>query len=163
MNKVIAVYETEDDAAKAVWELETAGFDRNDITVYNRDDISNSKIHVKVSHRFELFEIGIGVVIGAALGAIIGSDTMQLPGFSFLYSAGILKGAFVGAIFGLLMSFAIALVTSFIYYVRVVYTSEKHLNAGKYLVFYDGHKRQDIKRAHDVLHTPDIPVELSMY
>lgn len=160
MNKVIGVYETSTAAEHAAALLKEAGFAERDITIYNRDDLSNNRIHIKLSHRFEMLEMSIGVAIGAIVGAVSGAGAFALPGFRFIYNAGALRGALAGAVFGLLISFAIAMASSLIMHITTVSQNEKHLNEGKYLVFYNGHRRADIKRAHAVLHTPDLPIEL---
>ncbi|MBP6730826.1 MAG: hypothetical protein KA149_02140 [Chitinophagales bacterium] len=161
MNKVVGVYETEEMANQAVEDLKNAGFAEDDVTVFNREDITNNHIHVKMDHRFEIAEIGAGIGVGAILGMLTGLGVFKIPGLPFLYNVGVIKGLFSGVIFGLLIGAAIALVATIIVYLRVVYSNEKHLNEGKFLVFYDGHRRADIKRAHEVLHTPDLAIELS--
>ena len=161
MNKVVGVYETQEAAQQAALALQQAGFAPETVTIYNRDDLSNNHIRIKISHRLEIVEMGIGVAIGTIVGALSGMGLFALPGFRFLYNQGAVRGALAGAVFGLIISFAIALVASLILHVTMVSQNEKHLNEGKYLVFYDGHKRADIKRAHEVLHTRDLPIELT--
>lgn len=161
MNKVVGVYETEELAAGAIEALKDAGFKDEDLTVYNREDIVNNHIRVKMNHRLEGAEIGAVVAIGAIAGLLTGLGFFQIPGFHFLYDRGVIKGLLGGAVFGFMFGLALSLLSAVIIYFRVVNTNEKHLNEGKFLVFYDGHTRADIKRAHEVLHTPDLPIELS--
>lgn len=163
MNKVIAVYETQESADQAAAELANAGYNTDDIKVFNRDDLSNGHIHVKTSHRFDRVEIGICVAIGALLGVLTGLGFITIPGFWYLSSLGVVRGALSGMIFGLVLGIVVAFLTSLIIYFTTVRRNEKYLNEGKYLLFYDGHTRRDIKRAHQILHTEDVPVELSAH
>ncbi|HLP21321.1 MAG TPA: hypothetical protein VK174_13505 [Chitinophagales bacterium] len=161
MNKVIGVYETQQAAEQAALTLQQAGFAFETITIYNREDLTNNRIRIKISHRLEAVEMGVGVLISTIVGTLSGMGLFALPGFRFLYNQGAVRGALAGAIFGLIISFAIALAVSLIQYLTMVASNEKNLNEGKFLVFYDGHKRSDIKRAHEVLHTRDLPIELT--
>jgi len=135
MNKVIGVYETQTEAADAAKTLQDAGFAPETISIYNRDSLSNKHIHVRMSHRFEIFEMGAGVVLGALLGGLSGAGFFRVPAFWFIYNHGPVRGLFAGAIFGLLISVAIALVTSLIIHWQTVARNEKHLNEGKFLLF----------------------------
>src|SRR4051812_7165609 len=100
MNKVVGVYETREDAIEAAKTLHYAGFQPESITIYNRDDLSNNRIHVKMNHRFEIAEMALGVAIGVALGLASGAGLFHIPGFRFIYDHGMIRGALAGAIFG---------------------------------------------------------------
>jgi hypothetical protein len=163
MNKVVGVYETREEAVDAAKTLHYAGFEPEAITIYNRDDLSNNHIHVKMDHRFEITELAIGIGLGGVLGIMSGAGLFHIPGFSFIYDHGVIRGALSGAIFGLLISAVVATISTLIMYFQTVKRNEENLNEGRYLVFYEGHRKQDIHRAHETLHTPDLRIELSAH
>lgn len=165
MNKVVGVYETREEAVQAAKTLHYAGFAPETVTIYNREDLTNNRIHVKLSHRFELGEMTFGVVAGSVIGLLSGMGYFRIPmpGLKNIYNAGIIQGIMAGFFFGLLISAVFAFATSMIVQWQNSVRNERHLNEGKFLVFYEGHRKQDIHRAHETLHTPDLKIELSAH
>ena len=159
MKSVVGVYESHDNAVDAVKQLQSAGFNTNQVSLLGKADIINNHIHVKSKHTAESAEVSMGVAAGAVLGILTGVGIFAIPGLGFLYGAGALVGAFAGVDAGLLGGGLLAIFTSMGMNKVIATRYEKHLNEGKYIVFVQG-SEADLKKAQDVLHTSNLHMEL---
>lgn len=162
MNTIAGVYETHDDAVKAVQTLQQAGFAGKNISLISKAEMVDGHIHVKSEHTVEKAEVGVGVAAGSLIGILTGVGVFAVPGLGFLFGAGALVGAIAGIEFGLLGSGVAAILSSIGIDKLNAEKYEKHLNEGKYLVFVQGDEKE-AHRAHQVLHTLDLQLELDSH
>ncbi len=159
MNTIAGVYESHDDAVKAVQTLQEAGYATKNISVISKAELVNDHIHVKSDHTVETAEVSVGVAAGTLVGVLTGVGVFAIPGLGFLFGAGALVGAIAGIEFGLLSSGMVAILSSIGIDKSHADKYEKHLNEGKYLVFVQGDEKE-VHHAHEVLHTLDLQLEL---
>ena len=162
MNKVIEVYETHEGASAAIKILRNAGFPLNSLSIRHRENLGASRINVKLVHPFEISEISICIALASLVGLMSGLGVFMIPGLHFLYNSGPMKGLLVGVFFGILISVIFVVLPFLIIDLVKIVRHETKLNKGKYLVFYDGHRKADIRKAHEILNTPDLPLELEV-
>lgn len=163
MKTIVGVYGHHTDAVKAVQTLKSAGFTENKISLISKAELVNDHIHVRASQNAEKAEISIGAIGGAVVGALTGIGLFAIPGLGFLFGAGALVGAIAGLDIGIIGGGLAAILTSVGVDKTLAAKYEKDLNAGKYLVFVRDESEADIKKAHEVLHTLNLQLELDTH
>jgi hypothetical protein len=91
---------SEDQAGSIVNQLKGAGFPENDISVLLPDTTGNRRFaHVERNKALEWAAVGdgIGIVLGGALGCLMGLGILAIPGVGPLVAAGPIIAALVGA------------------------------------------------------------------
>jgi hypothetical protein len=162
MNTIVGVYESHDAAVGAVKALENAGYAAKNVSLISKAELINDHIHVKSEHTAEKAEMGVGLAAGSVIGILTGIGIFAIPGLGFLYGAGALVGAIAGLEVGAIGGGVISILTSIGVDRALASKYEKHLNEGKYLVFVQG-TDQEVKHAHEVLHTLDLQLELDTH
>ena len=162
MNTIVGVYESHDKAVEAVKTLEDSGYAHKNVSLVSKAEMINDHIHVKSEHTVEKAEVGVGIAAGSVIGILTGIGIFAIPGLGFLYGAGALVGAIAGLDFGLLGGGLVSILTSIGIDKALAAKYEKHLNEGKYLVFVQGDEDQ-VKHAHQLLHTLDLQLELDTH
>jgi len=162
MKTIVGVYESHDNAVKAVQALEKAGYPVKQVSLISKAELVNNHIHVKSNHKVETAEVSAGVAAGAVIGILTGVGIFAIPGLGFLFGAGALVGAFAGLDFGLIGGGLLAIFTNMGIDQAIASKYEKHLNEGKFLVFVQG-KDTEVKHAHEVLHTLNLQLELDTH
>src|SRR5437660_1140353 len=104
MEKVVGVYETPEEAREAEQNLIASGFDTKNVRVYNRDDLRNKYIHLKLNLRMEKTEIALIMITTTTLGILTGLRYFIIPGFHSIFGGGIVVGAMVGFGVGIIIS-----------------------------------------------------------
>jgi hypothetical protein len=164
MKTIVGVYESHDSAVKAVQALQTAGYPVKQVSLISKAELVNNHIHVKSSNTVETAEVSAGVAAGAVIGILTGVGIFAIPGLGFLFGAGALVGAFAGLDLGLIGGGLLAILTNIGIDKSVAAKYEKHLNEGKFLVFVQGGEDQsEVKRAHEILHTLNLQLELDTH
>ena len=128
--RAVGVYESHEKAVAALQDLQKSGYPVNQLSVIGKADLVDNHIHVKTNDNVEKAEV-VGVVGGAVLGMLAGVGIFAIPGLGFLYGAGALVGAMMGAEGGIIAGGLAAIFTSLGVNEAVALKYEKHLNEGK--------------------------------
>lgn len=154
-NGAIAVFETLEEAERAVQRLDEHGFPIANVSIIARDLTSERDIRGFVSTADIAWQgAGVGGWIGGAFGLLLGAAFVWVPGFGPLLVAGPIaamiiggiEGAAVGAAGGGLLGGLIGLGVSR----RHILKYEDHLRGGRYLVVASG-APAEIVRAETIL------------
>jgi hypothetical protein len=162
MKAAIGVYESHEKAVAALQDLQKAGYPVNQLSIIGKADLVDNHIHVKTNDNVEKAEVSLGVVGGAILGVLAGVGIFAIPGLGFLYGAGALVGAMMGAEGGIIAGGVAAILTGMGMNEAVALKYEKHLNEGKFIIFAQGDEGE-IKHAKEVLHTQGYSIELTAH
>jgi len=144
---------------KAVQSLQDAGYPVKQVSLINKAELVNNHIHVATGTKVEAAELSLGIAVGAIIGILTGVGIFAIPGLGFLFGAGSIVGAIAGVDFGLMAGGLTAILTAMGMDKALASKYEKHLNEGKFLVFVQGGD-VEVKKAHDVLHTLNLQLEL---
>ena len=160
MKSVIGVYETHDKAILALQQLQQAGYQTGQLSIIGKAVLVDKHLYVHANDNVEIAELSIGAVAGGILGVLTGVGVFMIPGFGLLYGAGAILGALTGVWGGFVTGGLVAILTTNVGIdeARAIRYSE-HLKDGKFLVLVQGDAQQ-IKRAHEVLHTRGLSIEL---
>lgn len=148
----IGVYDTDEQVLDAIKTLKENGFTDKDISViwHKKDIHEEAKAQEKKITKTAAVEVGAGLTIGGALGALTGLGVFAIPGLGFLFGAGALVGAVAGVDFGVIAGSIIgALSISGI----KKHHEEKYqadLEAGRHLLLIQG-SRQRMETAKHIL------------
>lgn len=149
----IGVYDTEKQVLDAIKTLKENDFSNKEISViWNKKDV-----HVETQEQEKKItttaavEVGTGLTIGGALGALTGLGIIAIPGLGFLYGAGALVGIVAGVDFGMIAGTIIGALSipGIKKHHEEKYDAE--LKAGKHLVLVQGSrdKMEEAKRILD--------------
>src|SRR5215217_8764155 len=169
MTSTIGVYHNQADALAAISALKAAGYTPNQLSILGHapEEMTDEERLEELDSDHEMDRpmkiaatgMGLGAIIGPALGVLTGIGLMAIPGVGFLYGAGALAGAVAGLDAGLIgggifSALAIAR-TSAAHEERYA----KHLKEGRYIVVAQG-SPEEVKHAHEVLRELDTHHEL---
>lgn len=100
---VIGVFDSRDQAEKAVNEMRESGFDTNEISIVARDT-QGSETNENQDEGLDLGGIGGGTTTGGALGGLaglaLGAGALAIPGLGPVIAAGPIAGLISGAAAG---------------------------------------------------------------
>lgn len=151
MKATIGVYESHEEAVKALEALNEAGFPLKNISVLGNTDLVEGNLHVK-SQVPEEVGVGVGLAAGTTLGILTGIGVLTIPGFGFLYGAGALAGALAGFDLGAVGGGLLAVLAYFGVDKEDVAQYEGHLKNGKHVLIAQG-SESELNHAREVLHT----------
>lgn len=137
MKKSISIFNSHDEAVKALTELRESGVDMSKVSLVGRAEIVDDQIHVKSNKALIAAPIAIGTVAGTTLGLLTGVGLFAIPGLGALFGA----GAVVGALAGFEMGVAAGGITTILVELGVKedhITYEQHLHEGRFLLFFEG-------------------------
>ena len=137
MKKSISIFDSHDDAVKALEELREYGVDMSKISLVGRAEIIEDKMHVKSNKALIAAPVAIGTVVGTSLGLLTGVGLFAIPGLGILFGA----GAVVGALGGFEVGLAAGGLTTILIELGVKENHieyEHHIREGRFLMMADG-------------------------
>ncbi|MBL0311058.1 MAG: hypothetical protein IPP77_15745 [Bacteroidetes bacterium] len=159
MKAIVGSYKSREDAEKSHATLLDHGFIPMEVTLINKDELLHNHISVRPHNTMGRVEIVIGFVGGMCLGVLIGLGVFDFAPLHLLYGKGLLPGAIAGSIVGLWIGGVVGFISSVVGNKMLSSKYEKDLNEGKFLVLVAG-TRGKIQKAHEIIQTPDIELEL---
>lgn len=137
MKKSISIFNSHDDALKALEELRESGVNMSKVSLVGHAEIVNDHVHIKSNQALVAAPVAAGTVLGTTLGLLTGVGLFAIPGLGVLFGAGAIVGALAGFQIGVATGgIATILVDLGVKDDHVVY--EQHLKEGRFLLFYDG-------------------------
>ena len=137
MKKSISIFNSHDEAVKALHELQESGVNMSKISLVGQAEVVNDHIHVKSNTALVAAPVAAGTILGTTLGVLTGVGLFAIPGLGILFGAGAVIGALAGFQVGVLTGgFATILVDLGVKEDHIEY--EQHLKEGRFLLFYDG-------------------------
>ena len=137
MKKSISIFDSHDQAVKALEALSESGVNMSKVSLVGHAEIIDDHVHVKSNTALVAAPVAAGTVIGTTLGVLTGVGLFAIPGLGILFGAGAIVGALAGFQVGVLTGgFATILVDLGVKDDHVEY--EQHLKEGRFLLFYDG-------------------------
>ena len=149
MKKSITIFETHDEAVKALVELRESGVDMQKVSLVGKAEIVDDNIHVKSNKPLIVAPLAVGTVAGTTLGLLTGIGLFAIPGLGVLFGA----GAVVGALAGFEIGVAAGGLTTILVELGVKedhITYEQHVNEGRFLLFFDG-TEEEIHRVEQLV------------
>lgn len=141
MKKSISIFNSHDDALKALEELRESGVNMSKVSLIGHAEIVNDHVHIKSNKAIVAAPVAAGTVLGTTLGLLTGVGLFAIPGLGVLFGAGAIVGALAGFQIGVATGgIATILVDLGIKDDHVVY--EQHLKEGRFLLFYDGSEEE---------------------
>jgi uncharacterized membrane protein len=150
MKSKIAVYDSREEAIKALELLNDQGFPMKKVSLLGKADVVDDHIHVKSIDKIKNAPVLLGVGAGTTLGLLAGLGAFTIPGFGFLYGAGAIIGALAGFDLGLVSGGLVTLLTELGIHKDHVVKVNEHLDSGRFVVIVQG-SEEDVKRAASIL------------
>ena len=137
MKKSISVFDSHDEALKALEELRESGVDMSKISLVGRAELIDDNIHVKSNNAVVAAPVAVGTVLGTTLGLLTGVGVFAIPGLGIFFGAGAVIGALEGFQIGVVTGgLTTILVELGVKEDHIAY--EQHLKEGRFLLFYNG-------------------------
>jgi len=141
MKKSISIFNSHDDALKALEELRESGVNMSKVSLVGHAEIVNDHVHIKSNQALVAAPVAAGTVLGTTLGLLTGVGLFAIPGLGVLFGAGAIVGALAGFQIGVATGgIATILVDLGVKDDHVAY--EQHLKEGRFLLFYDGSEEE---------------------
>ncbi len=140
---VIAIYDTHEEAEKAITELEKSGFDMKKLSIVGKDYMSEEEVigYYNIGDRMKLWG-KTGAFWGGLWGIMFGSALFFIPGIGPIVAAGPLVGWIVGALEGALVLGGLSALGAALYSLGIPKDSiieyESQIKMGKYVVIAHG-------------------------
>ena len=137
MKKSVSIFESHNEAVKALSELQTSGVDMSKVSLVGQAEIVDDHVHLKSNNALIAAPITIGTVLGSTLGLLTGVGLFAIPGLGVLFGA----GAVVGALGGFEIGVAAGGLTTILVELGVKEAHveyEQHVQNGRFLLFVDG-------------------------
>ncbi len=149
MKKSISIFDSHDEAVRALEELRESGVDMSKISLVGRAEIVDDHMHIKSNKPLIAAPLAIGTIVGTTLGLLTGVGLFAIPGLGVLFGA----GAVVGALGGFELGVAAGGLTTILVELgvkenHVVY--EHHIREGRFLMMVDG-TEAEIHRIGNIL------------
>lgn len=137
MKKSISIFDSHDQAVKALEELRESGVNMSKISLVGQAEVVDDHVHVKSNKALVAAPVAVGSVLGTTLGVLTGVGLFAIPGLGILFGAGAIVGALAGFQVGVVTGgLTTILVDLGVKEDHVEY--EQHLKEGRFLLFYDG-------------------------
>ena len=160
MKSSVAVYNSNEEALNAAKTLKDENFNMGLVSIVGKADLIEDHLHINHFKEIESAPALVGVGAGITAGILTGLGVFAIPGFGFLYGAGVVVGAIGGFDIGLIAGGIGSVLTSLGLDKDKVMKYEKHLKDGKFMVFVNG-SDADADKAKSILHTEGTQVEFS--
>lgn len=151
MRSSVAVYNSHEDAIKAVNLLKELDFPLKGVSIIGRVEVEDDGMHIKSNIPIIAAPLLIGTIVGTILGLLTGVGIFAIPGFGMLMGAGGLVGALGGFDVGLVAGGIGSVLVELGIEDEYVLKYDEYLRDGKFLVFVQG-TEQEINRAKSILH-----------
>jgi uncharacterized membrane protein len=154
-NAVVAVYNTHEEAEKAVRELQRSGFDMHKLSIVGKDYHTEEDVVGYYSTGDRMKSWGkTGAFWGGLWGMLFGSAFFLMPGFGPLLAAGPLVGWIVGALEGAAVIGGLSALGAGLFSIGIpkdsVIQYETQIKAGKFIVIAHG-SPNEVKDAKSTL------------
>lgn len=137
MKKSISIFDSHNEALKALEALRESGVNMSKVSLVGRAEVIDDHVHMKSNKALVAAPVAIGSVLGTTLGVLTGVGLFAIPGLGLLFGAGAVVGAFAGFQLGVVTGgITTILVDLGVKEDHLVY--EQHLKEGRFLLFYDG-------------------------
>lgn len=137
MKKSISIFDSHNEALKALEALRENGVNMSKVSLVGRAEVIDDHVHMKSNKALVAAPVAIGSVLGTTLGVLTGVGLFAIPGLGLLFGAGAVVGAFAGFQLGVVTGgITTILVDLGVKEDHLVY--EQHLKEGRFLLFYDG-------------------------
>ena len=156
----IAVYESHEKALEAVNSLKSAGFPISQISLIGEAQIIDDHLYLKSLEPIKNAPIAIGAVAGIVTGLLTGIGVFAIPGFGFLYGAGIIIGTIGGLDLGIIGGGLATILIQMGIKEDEVIKYEEHIKSGRFLLQAQGSKKE-IERIENILHVKHINTQLA--
>lgn len=160
MNSTVAIYNSNEEALNATKSLKEANFNMRLVSILGKADLIEDHLHINHYKEVESTTALVGVGAGITAGILAGLGIFAIPGFGFLYGAGIIVGAIGGFDLGLIAGGIGAVLASLGLDKDKVMKYEEHLKGGKFMLLING-TDAEVEKAKSILHTEGTHVELS--
>ena len=160
MKSIVAVYNSNEEALNATKTLKDENFNMGLVSIVGKADLIEDHLHINHFKEIESTPALVGVGAGITVGILTGLGIFAIPGFGFLYGAGVVVGAIGGFDLGLIAGGIGAVLTSLGLDKDKVMKYEEHLKDGKFMVLING-ADADVETAKSILHTEGTHFELS--
>ena len=149
MKKSVSIFESHNEAVKALSELQSSGVDMSKVSLVGQAEIVDDHVHLKSNNGLIAAPIAIGTVLGSTLGLLTGVGLFAIPGLGVLFGA----GAIVGALGGFELGVAAGGLTTILVELGVKEPHveyEQHVQNGRFLLFVDGNE-EEIDRVEHII------------
>jgi len=152
---VVAVYDSHEEAEKAVRELQTSGFDMRKLSIVGKDYNTEEKVvgYYNTGDRMKAWG-KTGAFWGGLWGLLFGSAFFFIPGIGPLFAAGPLVGWIVGGLEGAAVVGGMSALGAGLYSIGIpkdsVIEYETQIKGGKFLLIAHGSK-DEVKKTQDAL------------
>lgn len=137
MKRSISIFDSHDEAVKALEELRENGVDMSKVSLVGQAEVVDDHVHVKSNQAVVAAPVAVGTVLGTTLGVLTGVGLFAIPGLGVLFGAGAVVGALAGFQLGVVTGgLTTILVDLGVKEDHVEY--EQHLKEGRFLMLYDG-------------------------
>lgn len=104
MNATIGIYDDHELAVEAVRKLKDGQFPVSQLSIIGKAETEeiDEEMHIMPKNPIHPTGLGVGTVVGTALGVLTGVGIFAIPGLGALYGAGALVGAIAGFDFGII-------------------------------------------------------------
>jgi uncharacterized membrane protein len=151
MKANIAIYNSHEEALKAVKLLKELDFPLKAVSIVGKVEIEDNQMHIKSNLPLVAAPLIFGTTVGATLGLLAGVGVFTVPGFGILMGAGALVGALGGFDFGLISGGIGSILVELGIEDEYILDYDEHLKDGKFLVIINGNDLE-IKKAKAILH-----------
>ncbi len=149
MKKSVSIFNSHDEAVKALEELRENGVDLAKTSLVGRAEMINDHVHIHSNLGAEAVPVAVGTVLGTTLGVLTGVGLFTIPGLGLLFGAGAVVGAFAGFQLGVVGGGLTSILVGLgVKDDHVAY--EEHLREGRFLLFYDG-PEEEIERVERII------------
>jgi uncharacterized membrane protein len=104
MNATIGIYDDHELAVDAVRQLKEGHFPVAQLSIIGKAETEeiDEEMHIMPKNPIQTTSLGVGTVVGTALGILTGVGIFAIPGLGALYGAGALVGAIAGFDLGII-------------------------------------------------------------
>ncbi|MGB3940294.1 MAG: general stress protein [Candidatus Manganitrophaceae bacterium] len=154
-NAVVAVYDSHEEAEKAIHKLKKSGFDMKTLSIVGKDYDTEEKVvgYYNTGDRMKAWGKS-GAFWGGLWGLLFGSAFFLIPGIGPLFAAGPLVGWIVGALEGAAVVGGLSALGAGLYSIGIPKDSiieyETQIRTGKFLVIAQG-SPDEVSKAQDTL------------
>lgn len=154
-NSCVAIYDTHDEAERAITMLEKAGFNMKSLSIVGRDYHSEEKVHgyYNTGDRVKFWG-KTGAFWGGLWGILFGSAFLFVPGLGPLVVGGPLVHAIIGGLEGAALTGGLGALGGALYSIGIPKDSiikyETALKADRFLLVVQG-SPEEVKRAQKIL------------
>jgi len=150
MKSKIAIYNSHEEAIKALKALKDAGFPMKRVSLLAKADMNDNHLEIESEEKMKNAPVLLGVGAGTTLGLLAGLGAFSIPGFGFLYGAGAIIGALGGFDLGLVSGGLISMLSELGFKKDHSEKVNEHLDAKRFALIVQG-TDEEIAKAEAIL------------